>query len=284
MSRSGPRISKFLSNFPREGPDNFGLPYERSDPRMSISPDPPAFGPSISDVFNPIFGFLDEKSTSGVSRSKSGPIALPPVSAFGFPLTGFVIPRDPSKSGPSKSNWAFPFPPRYGSSLSASPAHEKQLPRGFFLDGRFKSADGPWIFPFGPLKFPLGTSTSGPEIPACSLPLSFSKSRAFVSSPTLSIFTDPPGFETSNSGELNPISGLLADASTSGVFMSRSGPWISTFLSNFPREGPDNFGLPYERSGPRMSISPDPPAFGLSSSDDFNPIFGSLDEKSTSGV
>ena len=72
---------------------------------------------------------------------------------------GSTISGDPS--GPLRSKPTFPLVFLYGSSLFPSPAHEKQLPRFFFEEGKFNPpATGTSTFSFEPLSTPDEASMS----------------------------------------------------------------------------------------------------------------------------
>ena len=82
---------------------------------------------------------------------------------------GSTISGDPS--GPLRSKPTFPLVFLYGSSLFPSPAHEKQLPRFFFEEGKFNPpAAGTLTFSFEPLSTPDEASTLGPDSCVFSLP------------------------------------------------------------------------------------------------------------------
>ena len=76
----------------------------------------------------------EERSSFGLVASSSG--TSPP---FRFKL--------PSVFGPSRSIEPDRFP--YGTSISASGPHDRQLARIFFVEGKRPLTEGPLIFPLG---------------------------------------------------------------------------------------------------------------------------------------
>ena len=99
-----------------------------------------------------------EISRFGCPASNSGPEAPP----FGPPISASVPPKsasglvifNPPTSDPFGPN-VWPFAVRYGSSLSAPPAQEKQFGLFFFVEDRPNSADGLCRDAFGPRRSPL---------------------------------------------------------------------------------------------------------------------------------
>ena len=58
--------------------------------------------------------------------------------------------------------------------------HDKQFPRFFFEEEKFKSADGTSSLAFGPLMFLVEASTSGPDICVLTLASGVSMFGVFV--------------------------------------------------------------------------------------------------------
>ena len=120
--------------------------------------------------------------------------------------------------------------------------HERQLPRCFLLDEECRSADGTCIFASGPLTSPLGTSTLGLEISVCSFPFEVLKSGASTFG-LVPISAKAPRAGAPNSATSSPASGVLTDASISGLFMLRFDPGMLMPSFVLPRDGSEIFGL-----------------------------------------